>query len=107
MEIVLLRHAEPEWVKDGVNISNPPLTDRGHQQAEFLASFLAAENFDEVLVSPLLRTRQTSAPIVLKVFAELVRLSVSCATAATLKPHQSSRQPKNLLDALLAGGRDP
>lgn len=72
MEIVLLRHAEPEWVKDGVNISNPPLTDRGHQQAEFLASFLAAENFDEVLVSPLLRTRQTSEPILRKLSRQLV-----------------------------------
>ncbi|MFM9084444.1 MAG: histidine phosphatase family protein, partial [Actinomycetota bacterium] len=37
MEIVLVRHAEPEWVKDGFNVDDPPLTERGHRQAEHLA----------------------------------------------------------------------
>ncbi len=72
MEIVLLRHAEPEWVKDGVNISNPPLTKRGLQQAELLGDFLANERFDEILVSPLQRTRQTSQPILQRLSRELV-----------------------------------
>ena len=26
MEIVLIRHGEPEWVLDGLNVDNPPLT---------------------------------------------------------------------------------
>ncbi len=72
MEIVLLRHAEPEWVKDGVNISNPPLTKRGLQQAELLGDFLMNEQFDEILVSPLQRTRQTSQPILQRLSRELV-----------------------------------
>lgn len=63
MEIVLVRHAEPEWVRDGFNVDDPPLTERGRHQAEHLASRLAGEVFDEVLVSPLLRTRQTAEPI--------------------------------------------
>ena len=63
MEITLIRHAEPEWVRDGLNVDNPPLTSRGHQQARLLADSLRAEVFDEVLVSPLLRTRQTAEPI--------------------------------------------
>ena len=33
MEIVLIRHGEPEWVRDGLNVVDPPLTERGHMQA--------------------------------------------------------------------------
>jgi probable phosphoglycerate mutase len=63
MEIVLIRHGEPEWVRDGLNVVDPPLTDRGHRQARRLAEWLRDEQFDEVLVSPLLRARQTAAPL--------------------------------------------
>ena len=63
MEIVILRHAEPEWVKDGLSVDNPPLTQRGHMQASFLAAALRDEHFDEILVSPLVRTRQTAEPL--------------------------------------------
>lgn len=63
MEIVLIRHGEPEWVRDGLAVNDPPLTDRGLRQAERLAAALAAEPFDEVLVSPLVRARQTAAPL--------------------------------------------
>ncbi len=63
MEIVLIRHGEPQWIRDGLNVVNPPLTERGHQQAQRLADRLAGEQFDEVLVSPLVRARQTAAPL--------------------------------------------
>jgi len=63
MEIVLIRHGEPQWIRDGLNVVNPPLTERGHQQAQRLAERLAEEQFDEVLVSPLVRARQTAAPL--------------------------------------------
>jgi probable phosphoglycerate mutase len=46
-----------------LNIVDPPLTDRGHRQAELMAKTLADEDFDEILVSPLLRARQTAAPL--------------------------------------------
>lgn len=72
MEIVLVRHAEPEWVRDGLNIDDPPLTGRGLAQAEHLAGRLARETFDEVLVSPLLRTRQTAEPILAAMGRDLV-----------------------------------
>ncbi|MFN0089975.1 MAG: histidine phosphatase family protein [Acidimicrobiales bacterium] len=62
MEIVLARHAEPEWVREGLAIDDPPLTVRGRRQAEQLAERLAGERFDEVFVSPLTRARQTAAP---------------------------------------------
>ena len=63
MEIVFIRHGEPEWELDGLCFTNPPLTERGLQQAERLAKAMQNEHFDEVLVSPLVRARQTAAPL--------------------------------------------
>ena len=63
MEIVLIRHGEPEWVRDGLAVVDPPLTERGHRQAERLADYLSDERFDEILVSPLVRARQTASPL--------------------------------------------
>jgi 2,3-bisphosphoglycerate-dependent phosphoglycerate mutase len=63
VEIVLVRHGEPEWVRDDLNIDNPPLTDRGRRQAVRVADALMHETWDEIVVSPLLRARQTAAPL--------------------------------------------
>lgn len=63
MQIVLVRHGEPEWVRDDLNVDNPPLTDRGHRQATEVARVLQGEVFDEVWVSPLVRARQTARPL--------------------------------------------
>lgn len=63
MEIYLIRHGEPEWARDGLNIDNPPLTERGLRQAACVAKALGTEEFDEVLVSPLIRARETAAPL--------------------------------------------
>lgn len=63
MEIVLIRHGQPEWVRNERNIENPPLTELGHAQARRMAEALADEHFDEVFASPLLRARQTAAPL--------------------------------------------
>ena len=71
-EIVLLRHAEPEWVRSGLNVDDPPLTTRGGDQARLAAERLAAETFDEVLVSPLVRARQTAEPLLAATGRELV-----------------------------------
>jgi 2,3-bisphosphoglycerate-dependent phosphoglycerate mutase len=63
VEIVLVRHGQPEWVRDGLNVVDPPLTELGHRQASLMADLLGGEQFDEVLVSPLVRARQTAAPL--------------------------------------------
>ena len=63
VDIVLIRHGQPEWTRDGLNVVNPPLTDLGHRQAAAMAQQIAAEQFDEILVSPLERARQTAAPL--------------------------------------------
>lgn len=64
MEIVLARHAEPEWVKDDLNVDDPPLTARGRRQAELLARRLVDERFDAIYVSPLVRAQETARPLV-------------------------------------------
>ena len=63
MEIVIIRHAQPEWVRDGLNVVNPPLTELGHRQSEALAAALRDDHFDEIFVSPLVRARQTAEPV--------------------------------------------
>lgn len=64
MEIIFVRHGQPEWVRDGLNVENPPLTTLGHDQASAMAEAVAADGaWDEVLVSPLTRARQTAAPL--------------------------------------------
>jgi probable phosphoglycerate mutase len=63
MEILLIRHGEPEWVRDGFAVHDPPLTERGRDQAAKLAEALRDDHFDEILVSPLVRARQTAAPL--------------------------------------------
>jgi probable phosphoglycerate mutase len=63
VELVLVRHGEPEWVRDGYSVDDPPLTARGHAQARLLGERLADEQFDDVFVSPLVRARETAAPL--------------------------------------------
>jgi probable phosphoglycerate mutase len=63
VELVLIRHGQPEWVRDGLNVVDPPLTALGERQAAALVDALDGLELDEILVSPLLRARQTAAPL--------------------------------------------
>jgi probable phosphoglycerate mutase len=72
MKIVFVRHAEPEWVRDRLNVDNPPLTARGREQADLLGKWATNEHFDEVYVSPLVRTQETAAPILASLKMDLV-----------------------------------
>jgi len=64
VEIVFIRHAQPAWAADGLGVGNPGLTDLGHRQAAETAEHLAKDgDWNELLVSPLIRTRETAAPI--------------------------------------------
>ena len=72
MEVFIIRHAQPEWVKNGLNVVNPPLTELGHQQAKALAESLRNEHFDEIFVSPLLRAKQTAEPVLEVLSREMV-----------------------------------
>ena len=65
MELYLVRHGEPWRVEAGASDgpADPGLTERGCDQAERLASWLAAERIDTIVTSPLLRARETAAPL--------------------------------------------
>lgn len=63
MELVLLRHAQPEWNRRDTAQVDPGLTDLGHRQAALAADRLAGVRFDEVLVSTARRAQQTAAPL--------------------------------------------
>jgi probable phosphoglycerate mutase len=63
MHVVLVRHAQPEWEREGLSVDDPPLTAVGHAQAQRLGRRFAAERADRLLVSPLQRARQTAEPI--------------------------------------------
>lgn len=63
MEILLLRHAQPEWNRDGLSQVDPGLTEKGRRQAALAAERLATERFDELLVSTATRSQETAVPV--------------------------------------------
>jgi broad specificity phosphatase PhoE len=60
-EIVLVRHAETEWSRDGRHTGRTdiPLTEHGRMAARAPAAKLAGRRFQLVLVSPSRRARET------------------------------------------------
>ncbi len=63
IEIVLVRHGEPDWEPGGRAVDHPVLSERGRRQAECVADELAGQEFDGVYVSPLPRAQETAAPL--------------------------------------------
>jgi len=70
MEIVLIRHGQPEWIVDDVYQQNPNLSTLGHKQAELSATIFEPQSMDELWVSPLNRAQQTHQPFVDKKIAK-------------------------------------
>lgn len=64
MELILIRHGLPLRVEntDGTP-ADPPLSELGHRQASRMAEWLAQERIDRLYTSPMLRARQTAAPL--------------------------------------------
>lgn len=61
MQLILIRHGEPDTSLD--DLSDPPLTEIGHKQAQATAEHLADEEIDAIYVSPQRRALQTSIPL--------------------------------------------
>jgi broad specificity phosphatase PhoE len=62
MEVVLVRHGETEWSRDGKHTgrTDVPLTAPGRKQAEALGEVLGDRAFARVLTSPLARAAETA-----------------------------------------------
>ena len=63
MDLILIRHAEPEWTRDGWGVDDPGLTRRGRAQAERLGVVAPGWSADELWVSPARRAAETAAPV--------------------------------------------
>jgi len=64
MDLLWVRHGEPARVAPGSGVpANPGLTERGRDQAQRLAAWLAVERVDVVLSSPQRRAVETAQPI--------------------------------------------
>ena len=119
MEIILIRHGQPEWIRDELNVVDPPLTELGHQQAEQVAVALQGEQFDEVIVSPLRRARQTAAPLLrgigrsetIEPFLEEIREpdwhGTPAELARTAYEEERSRAAEERWSGLQGGGEPP
>jgi broad specificity phosphatase PhoE len=61
-ELILLRHGETEWSRDGRHTGRTdlPLTPKGEEQARALTPALKGKSFSLVLVSPAIRARRTA-----------------------------------------------
>ncbi|WP_392673297.1 histidine phosphatase family protein [Streptomyces sp. LN785] len=61
-ELILIRHGETEWSRNGRHTSHTdlPLTERGERQARALVPLIADLKIGLTLVSPALRARRTA-----------------------------------------------
>lgn len=63
MELLFVRHGQPGWDRDGLAVDDPDLTEVGREQARHLAQSFVGRGVDRLLVSPLVRARQTAEPV--------------------------------------------
>ena len=64
MDLILVRHGQPDWTPGLIARNDPNLTALGHEQAKRVAHRLGAvESFDEVWASPMNRAMETAAPV--------------------------------------------
>ena len=71
MEIVLIRHGQPDWEPGGRAVDHPALTALGCEQARLTAQALAGDRFDALYSSPLRRALETAEPIAAALELEL------------------------------------
>ena len=63
MDLLLIRHAEPVRIVDADGPADPPLHERGRDQADRLAAWLRDEPLDDIWSSPLRRAMETASPV--------------------------------------------
>ncbi|MBM4336812.1 MAG: histidine phosphatase family protein [Deltaproteobacteria bacterium] len=75
IEVVLVRHAQPDWEPGGLAVDHPLLSTHGREQAQALAEALAGERFDAGYTSTLGRAIETAAPVGERLGIEFERCS--------------------------------
>jgi probable phosphoglycerate mutase len=64
VDLILVRHGQPDWTPDRIARNDPDLTTLGHEQAKRVAQRLAElEQVEELWVSSMNRALQTSVPV--------------------------------------------
>lgn len=63
MDLLLVRHALPVRIEGGDGPADPELSELGRRQAAAAGAWLAHEAVDAVVTSPLVRARETAAPL--------------------------------------------
>lgn len=65
MDIVFIRHGQPQWAIDGLSQTDPFLTTLGQEQAKLAAARIAGDpkQATELIASPANRSQQTAEPI--------------------------------------------
>ena len=65
MDIVFVRHGQPQWAVDGLSQTDPHLTKLGEEQARLAARRIASDpqSTTELVVSPARRSQQTAEPL--------------------------------------------
>ncbi|MBW3667384.1 MAG: histidine phosphatase family protein, partial [Actinobacteria bacterium] len=64
MDLLLVRHGQPNWAPDRIARNDPSLTELGRAQALRVAHRLASlERVDELWVSSMLRSVETADPV--------------------------------------------
>ncbi len=66
MDIIFVRHGQPQWAIDGISQLDPHLTDLGWSQARLAAERIAADTkaeAGELIGSPAARSQETADPI--------------------------------------------
>ena len=75
-ELLLVRHGETDWNRDRrfQGHADPPLNDKGREQANALAQELAAEGIELVYTSDLARARETAEVVGARLGANVLLL---------------------------------
>lgn len=65
LNIYFVRHGQTLLSRENMfcGASNPPLTEEGHQMAQALADYYGDLKWKAIYTSPMIRTRQTAAPL--------------------------------------------
>jgi probable phosphoglycerate mutase len=64
VDLYLIRHGQPDWAPESIARNDPNLTELGREQANRVGHrFSTLEDVDEIWVSPMTRSMETSEPV--------------------------------------------